>query len=301
VKYFDPANVEVLFVSLHKPPGEYQCVGCRTEMAMRDGYGVTVECINTKLEKIMELPDREERLQEYVPLVKRLAYCLKQWLPDNIEIDDLIQVGMMGLMEADSRYDEMQGVQFSTYAMKRIRGSMLDELRHDDWASQGLRRNIRRCDAAIMKLQHLLGRSPGEIEIANELEMSLSLFQKLRFESEGLQQVHYDTLQEDSEADFLDRHKSDSNANPLDLLQEMHFSMALADAIGRLSIRERTLMEMRYNQDMNLREIGEAMGVKESRACQIFNQTVKFLRAALREYLFDQSGEINYRIHSVMH
>ena len=249
----------------------------------------------------MESVNRTQRLKEYAPFVERLAYCMKRKLPHNIEVDDLIQVGMMGLMEAATRYDEFYGVQFSTYAMKRIRGSMLDELRHDDWAPQEVRRTIRRFDAATMKLQHRLGRSPNEIEIANELNVPLSELQKIRFESQGAQLVHYDAEQEDSHAVFLDRHESDINADPLKLLQSKHFQQALVNAIARLSKRERTLIDMRYKLDMNLREIGVVMGVNESRVCQINNHAVKLLRVYLKEYLAGQLGEEECQIQSFLH
>ncbi|MCX7193705.1 MAG: RNA polymerase sigma factor FliA [Proteobacteria bacterium] len=246
----------------------------------------------------MELIHRNLRLKEFAPLVERLAYCMKQKLPDNIDVDDLIQVGMIGLMEAANRYDEMQGVQFSTFAMKRIRGSMLDKLRYDDWAPQGLRRTMRRVDAATTKLQHLLGRSPNEFEIAKELNIPLSKLQKMRFEFQGAQLVHFDAHKEDYDEDFLDRDEFDLKMDPLELLQSKYFHEALAIAISRLSTRERTLMEMRYQQDMNLREIGNAMGFNESRACQIFNRAVKFLRNYLKEYVAGMSNEEACHIYS---
>ena len=249
----------------------------------------------------MELAHRNRRLKEFAPLVERLAHCMKQKLPDNIEVDDLIQVGMMGLMEAANRYNELYGVQFSTFAMKRIRGSMLDELRHDDWVPQALRRTMRRLDVATTKLQHRLGRSPNEMEIAKELNIPLREFQKVRFEFQGAQLVHYDAHQDDCDEGFPDWNEFDIKADPAKLLQSKFFHEALINAISHLSKRERMLMEMRYNQDMNLREIGKAMGFNESRACQIFNRAVKFLRYYLKEHVTDQSNEEDCRIYSFLH
>jgi RNA polymerase sigma factor for flagellar operon FliA len=249
----------------------------------------------------MELIQRNRRLQEFGPLVERIAYYMKQKLPDNIEVDDLIQVGMMGLMEAANRYNALYGVQFVTFAMKRIRGSMLDELRHYDWAPQTLRRTMRRLDIATTKLQHQLGRSPNEMEIAKELNIPLGEIQKMRFELRSVQLVHYDAHQDDCDDNYLDMNEFDIKADPLRLLQSKYFHEALIKGISRLSKRERMLMEMRYNQDMNLREIGKAMGFNESRACQIFNCAVKSLRNYLKEHITDQLTEEDYPIYSFLH
>jgi len=249
----------------------------------------------------MELTHRNRRLKEFGPLVEHLAYCMKLKLPDSIEVDDLIQVGMMGLMEAANRYNELYGVQFSTFAMKRIRGSMLDELRHEDWVPQALRRTMRRLDVATTKLQHRLGRSPSEMEIANELNIPLNEIQKVRFEFQGAQIVHYDAVQDDCDEEVPDRNEFDLKSDPLKLLQSKYFHEALVNAISHLSKRERTLMDMRYNQDMNLREIGKVMGFSESRACQIFNRAVNFLRNYLKEHITDQLNEEDCRIYSFLH
>lgn len=240
-------------------------------------------------------------MKEFGPLVERIAYYMKLKLPDNIEVDDLIQVGMIGLMEAANRYNALYGVQFSTFAMKRIRGSMLDELRHYDWAPQALRRAMRRLEMATTKLQHQLGRSPNEMEIAKDLNIPLSEIQKMRFELRGVQLVHYDAHQDECDEEFLDMNEFDIKADPVKLLQIKYFHEALVKAISHLSKRERMLMEMRYNQDMNLREIGVAMGFNESRACQIFNRAVKFLRNYLKEHITDQLNEDDCLIYSLMH
>jgi len=165
---------------------------------------------------------------------------------------------------------------------------MLDELRHDDWVPQALRRAMRRLDAATMKLQHLLGRPPNEMEIAKELDIPLAAFQKMRFESQGAQLLYYE---EEGREDFLDRHGSDISTDPFRLLQGKYFHQALANAISRLSKREYRLMDMRYQQGMNLCEIGKKMGFNESRACQIHKRVVEVIRTSLKEYLTGTSEE----------
>lgn len=228
------------------------------------------------------LTDKEQCLKEYAPLVKRIAHHLMARLPSSVAVDDIIQAGMMGLLEAAGRYDELRGAQFETFAAQRIRGAMLDELRQADWMPRSLRRDMRRIEAAINKLQQRLGRPPGESEIARELDMPLAEYQQMLFESRGAQLVYYEDFHEDGGEDFFDRYDFDSDADPSELLQDEHFRAALIAAIDRLPERERMLMGMHYEQEMNLREIGEVMGVSESRVCQLHSQAVARLRAALK-------------------
>ena len=125
------------------------------------------------------ISDKEECLKEYAPLVKRIAHHMMVKLPNSVEVDDLIQAGMMGLLDAASRYDEFRGAQFETYAAQRIRGAMLDELRGADWLPRSMRRDMRRIEAAIHRLQQQLGRAPIESEIAKELAISLPEYQQM--------------------------------------------------------------------------------------------------------------------------
>lgn len=230
------------------------------------------------------LNDKDECLREYAPLVKRIAHHMMLKLPSSVEVDDIIQAGMMGLLDAASRYDELRGAQFETYAVQRIRGAMLDELRGADWLPRSLRRDMRRIEAAINRLQQRLGRAPAESEIAKELGLPLPEYQQLLQESRGAQLVYYEDFHGDDEEDFFDRYEFNDQANPLELLQDDRFRSALIHAIERLPERERQLMGMHYEQEMNLREIGEVMGVSESRVCQLHSQAVARLRASLKGY-----------------
>lgn len=228
------------------------------------------------------LADKEQCLKEYAPLVKRIAHHLMARLPGSVMVDDIIQAGMIGLLEAAGRYDELRGAQFETYAAQRIRGAMLDELRNADWLPRSLRRDMRRIEAAMSKLQQRLGRSPSEMEIAQELDMPLTEYQQMLFESRGAQLVYYEDFQNENEEDFFERYDFDSDADPLELLQDENFRAALIQAIENLPERERMLMGMHYEQEMNLREIGEVMGVSESRVCQLHGQAVARLRSYLK-------------------
>jgi RNA polymerase sigma factor for flagellar operon FliA len=230
------------------------------------------------------LSDKEECLKEYAPLVKRIAHHMMLKLPGSVEVDDLIQAGMMGLLDAASRYDELRGAQFETYAAQRIRGAMLDELRGADWLPRSMRRDMRRIETAISRLQQKLGKAPSEAEIAKELGVSLLEYQQMLQEARGSQLLYYEDFHGDGEEDFFERFEFSSDSNPLELLQDGRFRDALIQAIERLPERERQLMGMHYEQDMNLREIGAVMGVSESRVCQLHSQAVGRLRASLKGY-----------------
>ena len=228
------------------------------------------------------LSDKEECLKEYAPLVKRIAHHMMVKLPNSVEVDDLVQAGMIGLLDAAGRYDEFRGAQFETYAAQRIRGAMLDELRGADWLPRSMRRDMRRIEAAIHRLQQQLGRAPLESEIAKELEVSLPEYQQMLQEARGAQLVYYEDFHDEDNEDFFDRHDFDNDSNPLALLQDERFKVALIKAIDQLPERERLMMSLHYEQDLNLREIGEVMEVSESRVCQLHSQAVARLRSTLK-------------------
>lgn len=230
------------------------------------------------------LNDKEQCLREYAPLVKRIAHQMMVKLPYSVQIDDIIQAGMMGLLDAASRYDEFHGAQFETYATQRIRGAMLDELREADWLPRSLRRDMRRIESAISRLQQKLGRSPTETEIAGELDMPLAEYQHLLQESRGAQLVYYEDFHDEDHDDFFERFEFDNDADPLALLADDRFKTELVRAIENLPERERMLMGMIYEQDMNLREVGEVLGVSESRVSQLHSQAVARLRSWMKGY-----------------
>ena len=228
------------------------------------------------------LSDKDECLKEYAPLVKRIAHHMMVKLPNSVEVDDLVQAGMIGLLDAAGRYDEFRGAQFETYAAQRIRGAMLDELRGSDWLPRSMRRDMRRIEAAIHRLQQQLGRTPLESEIAKELEVTLPEYQQMLQEARGAQLIYYEDFHDEDNEDFFDRHNFDNDSNPLALLQDGRFKAALIKAIDQLPERERLMMSLHYEQDLNLREIGEVMEVSESRVCQLHSQAVARLRSSLK-------------------
>ncbi len=230
------------------------------------------------------ISDKDQCIKEYAPLVKRIAHFMMLKLPNSVQVDDIIQAGMIGLLDAAGRYDELRGAQFETYASQRIRGAMLDELRGADWLPRSMRSDMRKIESAISRTQQRLGRPPAESDIASELGMSLLDYQQMLQESRGAQLMYYEDFHNTEDEDFFERYESDGKNNPLELLKDERFRDALVSAIGNLPERERMLMGMHYEQDMNLREIGEVLGVGESRVCQLHSQAVARLRSMLKEH-----------------
>jgi RNA polymerase sigma factor FliA len=230
--------------------------------------------------------DKDHLLTEHMPLVKRLAHHMKAKLPPSVEVDDLVQAGMMGLLDAINRYEETHGAQFETYAVLRIRGAMLDELRNSDWMPRSTRQNMRKVEAALSTLQQRLGRPPSESEVAKMLKISLADYQDMLGDSGGHQLVYYEDFHADDGNDsFLDRYAVDDD-DPLKSLLDTDFRQAVIDAIDALPPREKILMGLYYEEELNLKEIGAVMGVSESRVSQLHTQAVARLRAALREQLW---------------
>jgi RNA polymerase sigma factor for flagellar operon FliA len=230
--------------------------------------------------------DRNALIRQYQPLVRKLAHHMMAKLPANVQVDDLIQVGLIGLSEALTRFEATQGVQFETFATQRIRGAMLDELRENDWVSRSTRKSQKDIEEALRKLEHRLGRSPLESEIAAELNMTLSEYQGLLSKVRGTQLVYLEDMNHnpDDEDGFLDRHMGDSTVDPLNMLRDQRLRQALVAAIKNLPEREQHIMSMYYEQDMNLKEIAAVLNVTESRICQLHSQSIARLRAKMRSH-----------------
>jgi RNA polymerase sigma factor for flagellar operon FliA len=225
--------------------------------------------------------DRDQLVTQYAPLVKRIAYHLMAKLPASVQVDDIIQNGMIGLLDAISRYEEGLGAQFETYAVQRIRGAMLDGLRENDWLPRSLRRDMRRIEGAIHELEQQHGRPPTERELAGALGMELAEYQKMLQDARGHQLVYFEDFTEGSDDDFLERHAAGHEGDPLDALLDQNMRDILVQAVDDLPEREKMVMGLYYEEDLNLREIGEVLGVSESRICQLHSQAVARLRARI--------------------
>ena len=230
--------------------------------------------------------DKDQLVQRFTPLVKRIAYHLMARLPSSVQVEDLIQNGMIGLLDAINRFESGMGAQFETYAAQRVRGSMLDGLRDNDWLPRSMRRDFRRIETAISQLEQAQGRPPNEKELADALGMPLGEYQKMLQDARGHQLISFEDLVGDSEESYLERHLADNKNNPSLILEDENLRQLLVQGIDRLPEREKLMMALYYEQDLNLREIGDIMGVTESRVCQLHSQAV----ARLRVRIFGENG-----------
>tara|TARA_R110000824_G_scaffold222202_1_gene409756 strand:- start:175194 stop:175895 length:702 start_codon:yes stop_codon:yes gene_type:complete len=222
---------------------------------------------------------QSELLTQYMPLVRRQALTLQVRLPASIELDDLIQAGMVGLLEALGRFDATQGATFATFASQRIRGAMMDELRTRDWLPRSVRRSARAVDNAVRQLEQQLGRTPEENEIAHHLEMPLSEYQQLLNDTNSGQLLPFEELV----ADGGEPVNNELSNSPFEQLLDGQQRQTLIDAIDALPEREKLLMALYYQEELNLKEVGAVLGVTESRVSQLHSQAVSRLRARLHD------------------
>ncbi|HTH93653.1 MAG TPA: RNA polymerase sigma factor FliA [Rhodocyclaceae bacterium] len=233
--------------------------------------------------------DKQELVVQYAPLVKRIAYHLMARLPSSVQVDDLIQNGMLGLLDACARFEDGQGAQFETYAVQRIRGAMLDGLRENDWVPRSVRRDMRRVETAMLQLEHQHGRQPTETELAAALDMPLAEYQRLLGDARGHQLLSLEDLGGvGDDEEFLDRHETGTTQDPLSLLLEDDLRAVLVRGINALPEREKLVMSLYYEEELNLREIGEVLEVTESRVCQLHSQAI----ARLRAQVLDENGKL---------
>ena len=224
--------------------------------------------------------EQQDRLTQYMPLVRRQALSLQVRLPASIELDDLIQAGTVGLLEALSRFDASQGATFATFASQRIRGAMMDELRTRDWLPRSVRRSARAVEAAVRQLEQRLGRPPEEHEIAAEMEIPLSEYQQLLHDTNSGQLLPFEALVEERGEPAAGQ---SAQRQPFEQLLDNQQRERLVAAIGELPEREKLLMALYYQEELNLKEVGAVLGVTESRVSQLHSQAVSRLRARLND------------------
>ena len=227
---------------------------------------------------------KDQMVAEFAPMVKRVAYHLMARLPASVQVDDLIQVGLIGLLDAFANFDGTYGAQFETYAVQRVRGAMLDELRQADWLPRAARKNLRTIESTINALQQRLGRHPSETELAQEMQVPLDQYQQMLQESRGCQILHYEDFQPTEEGDFFEHYATGGAPDPLSLIEDDRFRATLIACIAALPEREKLVMGLYYEQELNLKEIGEVLEVSESRICQLHSQAVARLRSRLKEW-----------------
>ncbi len=231
-------------------------------------------------------PDQLNHLvTRYAPLVKRIAHHLAGRLPASVQLDDLMQAGMMGLLEAIRRFDPSQGASFETFAEWRIRGTMLDELRRGDWAPRSVHRRAREVSAAIAQVESKTGQEARESDIAEALGLSLDDYHALLMDLRGQKVLSLDLPNEDGE-DALSQLAS-ADLDPLQMTLRDSLLGQLVAAIDQLPERERLVLALYYDENLNLKEIGAVLRVSESRISQLHSQALARLRARTRDHWHD--------------
>ncbi len=228
--------------------------------------------------------EQERLLLEHLPIVRFLARRIHERLPQHVDIEDLVSAGVVGLMDAFTKFDPAKKVQFRSYAQFRIRGAILDSLRTLDWSPRDLRRKGRAAEEAVRVLTARLGRSPGELEIAAEMGVSLEEYQSLLGDLKGLEigTLHVEH-NEDSGEEELAYVPGRPEEDPLFCCLRGELQKKLTEAIECLPERERLVMTLYYFEELTMREIGLALSVVESRVSQIHASAVVHLRAALQD------------------
>ena len=227
-------------------------------------------------------PKTDAMVIRHAELVKRIAYHLAGRLPASVEVSDLIQAGMLGLLEAASNYTADRGASFETYAGIRIRGAMLDALRKLDWAPRSVHRKARAAAAAVRELEAEFGREARDIEIAEKMGVSLDEYHRIAQDAASCRVASLDDSSGDEES-LLGR-VEDEGADPFLDATEQGFRTSLAHAIKELPERERLVMSMYYDDELNLKEIGAVLKVTESRVCQLHGQALVRLKARLADW-----------------
>nr|WP_262070550.1 MULTISPECIES: RNA polymerase sigma factor FliA [Xenorhabdus] len=225
--------------------------------------------------------DKNSLWKRYVPLVRHEALRLQVRLPASVELDDLLQAGGIGLLNAVERFDSLQGTAFTTYAVQRIRGAMLDELRSRDWAPRSVRRNAREVTQTIRKLEQELGRPASEQEVAKELKINLIEYRQILLDTNNSQLFSYDEWHEIHGESCEPVIEEEHETNPLQQLLEGDLRQRVIDVIESLPEREKMVLTLYYQEELNLKEIGAVLNVGESRVSQLHSQAIKRLRARL--------------------
>jgi RNA polymerase sigma factor for flagellar operon FliA len=225
----------------------------------------------------------DEVVERHAPLVKRIAHHLLARMPASVLVEDLIQAGLLGLLEAARNYDASRGASFETYAGIRIRGAMIDDVRRGDWAPRSVHRNSRRVTEAMRAVEGRLGHDASDQQVADQLGVSLADYYAMLKDSAASKLFSFEELtnSEDGAADLQIQSGSET---PFEGIQADALRQGLAKAIGSLPERERLVLALYYDEELNLKEIGLVLGVSESRVSQIHSQAALRLRSKLEDW-----------------
>lgn len=224
--------------------------------------------------------DQRKTVEKYAYLVRRIAHHLIARLPDSVQVEDLIQAGMLGLLEAVSKYDATKGASFTTYAGIRIRGAMLDEMRKGDWAPRSVHRNSRRVTETIRLIKHRNGGFASDRDVAKAMDVSLDEYHQIVKDAATCQLFSYEEVNEGEDPSVLPHVAPGDHG-----IERQSMMTNVSDAIRTLSEREQLVMQLYYDEEMNLKEVGAVLGVSESRVSQILSQAVVRVRTHIAEWL----------------
>lgn len=238
--------------------------------------------MNNKASAYQQLNDRNELVERHAPLVKRIAHHLIARLPASVLVDDLIQAGMIGLLEASRNFDGSKGASFETFAGIRIRGSMLDEIRKGDWTPRSVHKNGRAITAAINQVERETGRDARDVDIAQKLEVSLEVYHQMLSEVSAGKIIGIEDM--GVTEDVVTTELNKGTDSPFEDLLQGSFQKALAHAITTLPEREAIVLSLYYDEELNLREIGDVLDVSESRVSQIHSQAMLKLKSKMQTW-----------------
>ena len=222
-------------------------------------------------------------VSRHAVLVKRIAYHLINRMPDNVQVDDLIQAGMLGLLEAASNFNPGLGASFETFAGIRIRGAMLDELRKLDWTPRSVHRKYRAVSEAIQAVELRKGSDASDAEIAQQLGVSLSEYHQILIDSNSARLFSVDEIEDKGDYQL----PASEEKTPYESLSEKEYQRQLVDSINSLPKKEQRVMSLYYDDELNFREIGQVLEVSESRVCQIHGQAVLRIRSKMADWKKD--------------
>jgi RNA polymerase sigma factor for flagellar operon FliA len=226
--------------------------------------------------------DKTAIISQHTVLVKRIAYHLLARLPASVQVDDLIQSGMIGLLEASNNFDHSKGASFETFAGIRIRGAMLDEIRRGDWTPRSVHKNSRMVSEAIKMLEADLGRDVTDIEVAEKLDISLNDYHHILSEVSTGKIIGIEDLSVSE--DSLSKLEDVNNNDPYDSIEKIVFKKSLSECISTLPEREALVLSLYYDEELNLREIGQVLDVSESRVSQIHSQAMHRLKGRMQSW-----------------
>jgi|TARA_B110000263_G_scaffold90738_1_gene79341 RNA polymerase sigma factor for flagellar operon FliA len=236
--------------------------------------------------------NREEVIIRYSPMIKYVANRIAMRLPPHIEVDDLISVGVLGLMDAITKYDSSRGAKFKTYAEFRVRGAILDELRSLDWVPRSIRQKASAVEKVVRSLESKLRRLPEDEEVAKEMDMSLDQFYRTLDETKSVPVFSLEDLgiakESGEQQSLLDCIAGKADADPQTQIRLIELKEIIAKAIDTLPEKERLMVSLYYYEELTMKEIGAVLDITESRVSQIHSKAVLHLRTKLKAIIADE-------------